>query len=464
MTHQPDILTRIHAPPRILIAAFPARGHMNPALALADSLALLGCHVTFLTTVFSLRQSGRSAGDGAASASGGGVTFVAFSDCCDDKGFPKNWGWEDFERFNSELRRVGSETLRELVRSGIEDGRKFNCLVYTLIMPWIADVAAEFDAPAAVLWVQSATVYVVLRRYFHGFRETIEDVFSDPSRRVLRFPGLDRIEFSAEDLPTILKPGGPPVIEHFREQFEAIDRDQRRARVLVNTFDCLESEALIALGPDGPSLISVGPLVKNSDDDDDDDDAINVIQKWLDEKPRGSVVFVSFGSVAKVSTAQREQVARGLAGLERPFLWVDREEIREEKLIGQHGMVVPWCSQVAVLRHVAVSCFVSHCGWNSTLESLACGVPVVAVPQSVDQTTNAKLVECVWKTGLRARPEKDDGVVDGDEIKRCLEAVIGDEEFARNAVKWRDLCREAAEEGGSSARNLSAFLAEVSTA
>lgn len=424
---------------------------MNPALALADTLSLLGCHVTFLATVYSLRQAGRSASSGG----GGTVTFVTFSDSYDDEGFPKNWGWEDFERYTAELRRVGSETVRGLVRSGIEEGREFGCLVYTLIMPWIADVAAEFDVPAAVLWVQSATVLVVLHRYFHGFREAIEGVFSDPSRPVLRFPGLDGIEFSAEDLPKFLKPGEPSLIDHFRKQFEAIERDKRRARVLVNTLDGLESEALITLGPSGPSLISVGPLVTKSDDD----NAI-VIQDWLDEKPRGSVVFVSFGSVAKVSTAQREQVARGLLSLERPFLWVDREE-REEKMIGQHGMIVPWCSQVAVLRHVAVSCFVSHCGWNSTLESLACGVPVVAVPQIVDQTTNAKLIECVWKTGLRARPDKDDGVVKGEEIKRCLEAVIGDEEFARNAVKWRDLCREAAEEGGSSAQNLTAFLADL---
>jgi len=132
-----------------------------------------------------------------------------------------------------------------------------------------------------------------------------------------------------------------------------------------------------------------------------------------------------------------------------------REELEEK------GMIVPWCSQVEVLSHPSLGCFVTHCGWNSTLESLVSGVPVVAFPQWTDQGTNAKLIQDVWKTGVRVTANED-GIVESDEIKRCLELVIGGgeegEEMRRNARKWRDLAREATKEGGSSYENLKSFV------
>jgi UDP:flavonoid glycosyltransferase YjiC (YdhE family) len=119
---------------------------------------------------------------------------------------------------------------------------------------------------------------------------------------------------------------------------------------------------------------------------------------------------------------------------------------------------------VEVLSHPSLGCFVTHCGWNSTLESLVFGMPVVAFPQWTDQGTNAKLIQDVWKTGVRVTANKDE-IVEGDEIMRCLELVIGGggrgEDMRRNAKKWRDLAREAAREGGSSYKNLKAFVDEI---
>ncbi|CBI39387.3 unnamed protein product, partial [Vitis vinifera] len=127
-------------------------------------------------------------------------------------------------------------------------------------------------------------------------------------------------------------------------------------------------------------------------------------------------------------------------------------------------MIVPWCSQVEVLSNPSLGCFVTHCGWNSTLESLASGVPVVAFPQWTDQSTNAKLAEDVWKTGVRVTVNQE-GIVESDEIKRCLELVMGDgeeaKEMRRNAKKWKGLAREAVMEGGSSDKNLKNFMDEV---
>jgi UDP:flavonoid glycosyltransferase YjiC (YdhE family) len=108
---------------------------------------------------------------------------------------------------------------------------------------------------------------------------------------------------------------------------------------------------------------------------------------------------------------------------------------------------------------------VTHCVWNSTLESSVSVVPVVAFPMLLDQGTNAKLIEDMWKTGVRMTVNEN-GIVEGDEIKRCLELVIGGgdqkgEEMRMNAKKLKDLAREASKEGGSSYENLKSFVDEI---
>ena len=185
--------------------------------------------------------------------------------------------------------------------------------------------------------------------------------------------------------------------------------------------------------------------------------------EWLDAQAPGSVVYISFGSLSMISRRQIEEVARGMAASGRPFLWVLREDNRSSEgagdaasLGGERGMVVEWCDQVRVLSHPAVGCFVTHCGWNSTLESVACGVPAVGVPQWTDQGINAWLVERIG-AGVRAAVSDKDGVLEADELRRCLDLATSETVRAKAAV-WRDKARAAAAEGGSSERNLRAFV------
>ncbi|PQQ18455.1 crocetin glucosyltransferase chloroplastic [Prunus yedoensis var. nudiflora] len=126
---------------------------------------------------------------------------------------------------------------------------------------------------------------------------------------------------------------------------------------------------------------------------------------------------MSFGSVSALSKDQMEEIAKGLLDYGRPFLWVIREkeerneqdneaEKEEEKLscreeLEELGKIVLWCCQLEVLSNPSLGCFVTHCGWNSSMESLVSGVPVVAFPLWTDQRTNAKLIEDTWKTGVR---------------------------------------------------------------
>ncbi|TVU08049.1 hypothetical protein EJB05_41434, partial [Eragrostis curvula] len=127
-------------------------------------------------------------------------------------------------------------------------------------------------------------------------------------------------------------------------------------------------------------------------------------------------------------------------------------------------MVVEWCHQVQVLSHKAVGCFITHCGWNSVLESVTSGVPMVGVPFMSDQRMNAQLVGHEWRVGVRAEADSC-GVLRETEVRRCIDEVMGDgmvaAEVQRMAGKWKYVVAKAMATGGSSERNLLAYVQDA---
>jgi UDP:flavonoid glycosyltransferase YjiC (YdhE family) len=241
--------------------------------------------------------------------------------------------------------------------------------------------------------------------------------------------------------------------------------------VLVNTVEALELGAIASVPeldvfPIGPAVLSlfadgmrsgtnavVGDLFKHDE---------KGYMEWLDAKPARSVVYVSFGSMSAASKRQKAEMKRGLAASGQSYLWVVRKDSRDENDDSgddKRSMVVEWCDQVRVLSHPAVGCFVTHCGWNSTLESVACGAPVIAVPQWSDQDTNARLV-VEWGIGVRAAIDAD-RFLDAEELTRCVEIVMGDTEegaaIRSSSIAWKSKVKEAITDGGSSKDNLRTF-------
>jgi pathogen-inducible salicylic acid glucosyltransferase len=194
------------------------------------------------------------------------------------------------------------------------------------------------------------------------------------------------------------------------------------------------------------------------------------IKAWLDEMPASSVVYVSFGSLATPSSDQMAEVADGLRNSGKPFLWVVRAsetpKLPEgfiDKVEGQQGLVVTWSPQLEVLAHPAVGCFVTHCGWNSTMEALGIGVPMIAMPQWSDQPTNAKFIEDFWRVGVKLRPDAE-RVVRKEEVERCVRKVMEGEmteEYRTNAARWSEKAKKAMGEGGSSDSNILEFLTKI---
>ncbi|KAL7247090.1 hypothetical protein ACSBR2_002076 [Camellia fascicularis] len=196
---------------------------------------------------------------------------------------------------------------------------------------------------------------------------------------------------------------------------------------------------------------------------------IDACKKWLDQRSNGSVVYVSFGSLAQLGVDQMEEIAWSLKNSNYYFLWVVKateqpklpKNFMAETVL--NGLVVSWCPQLDVLAHRAIGGFVTHSGWNSTLEALSLGVPMVAMPQWTDQTTNAKYVMDVWGMGVRAQCDER-GMVRREEVEGCIREVMEGErwkEIRRNATKWGELEIEAVDEGGSSDKNIDEFVAKL---
>jgi len=275
-------------------------------------------------------------------------------------------------------------------------GRPATCVVYAFLMWWAADVARERGIPRVLYWIQPATMLAVYYHYLHGLEELVTEHAGEPEFTV-DMPGLPPM--AIRDLPSFFTDLADTrlaaAFHGVRTTIEQLDIDRRSSSkppmVLVNTVEELELDVLAASFPD-LDILPIGPAATSLDGGGAaaaaraSHDLYRHDEKgymeWLDAKPAGSVVYVSFGSMSVVSRRQKEELRRGLAATARPYLWVVRSDDRDD---GDGdgdggGMVVEWCDQVRVLSHGAVGCFVTHCGWNSTLEAVACGAPMVAVP------------------------------------------------------------------------------------
>ena len=204
--------------------------------------------------------------------------------------------------------------------------------------------------------------------------------------------------------------------------------------------------------------------------------------KWLDSKKPNSIVYVCFGSVANFNDAQLFEIALGLEASGQEFIWVVRrekdDEGREEwlpegyeKIMEGKGLIIRgWAPQVLILDREAVGGFVTHCGWNSTLEGVSAGVPMVTWPVSAEQFYNEKLVTQILKIGVGVGAQRwakllGDSVKSDAIEKAVTRIMVGEEakEIRSRAKVLGAMARSAVEEGGSSYSDLNALIEELKT-
>nr|GMD59915.1 crocetin glucosyltransferase, chloroplastic-like [Ipomoea batatas] len=370
----------------VLLVIYPGQGQINPCLQFAKRLVNLGVRVTFSTTLFAIRRiSTRSTIPG--------IDFAPFSDGYDD-GYK---GTSDgFCHLYDSVKARGSEYVASLVKAKAEEGAPFTRIIFTTLMAWVGEVARSLQVPATLLWTQPATVLDIYYYYFSGSQDLFR---SCGGNGVVEFPGLPPL--APTDFPSFMFSKSTTnvldwAIQGMKDQIDLINSEES-PKILVNTFDDLEVDALRAIKK--LTLIGIGPLVPSAylDGKDPYDTSFggDLLEKsdgyveWLDSQPKGSVIYVAF-------------------------------------------------------------------------ESLVLGMPIVAFPLWSDQICNAKLIQDVWKIGMRVKANEE-GIVEACELKRCIGCVMGEEgaELRKNAMKWRELAKSSMKEYGSSNLNLKAYVNDV---
>ncbi|KAB2602440.1 hypothetical protein D8674_003445 [Pyrus ussuriensis x Pyrus communis] len=429
-----------------LVLPYPSQGHINPMLQFSKVLQHKGLKITLVTTHHVHSTMHRSPSTS--------IAFETISDGYDDGGILQA---ETIEACLDSFQKVGTNTLIELLGKLSCSGNPVDCIVYDAFMPWPLDVDRKFGIVGAVFFTQSCAVDNI---YYH-VQQGLLKLPLPPDSEIL-LPGLPPLQPS--DMPSFIHVFGsyPAFFKMVvDDQFSNVDKADW---ILCNTFYELEEEVVNwmakfwlfrTIGPTLPSKY----LDKRREEDTEYGFSLfnpNACMTWLNAKRKESVAYVSFGSLAELGAEQMEELSWGLKRSKCYFLWVVREK-EAAKL--PKGFV----EETSEKAFVAVGCFVTHCGWNSTLEAMSLGVPMVAVPQWTDQSTNARFIMDVWKMGLTASADEN-GIVRQEEIARCVREILeGDRgtEIRMNALKWKMLATKAVDEGGSSDKNIDEFIAKL---
>lgn len=221
------------------------------------------------------------------------------------------------------------------------------------------------------------------------------------------------------DLPSFIRTTDP---NDFMTQF-AIQETQRATKasaIILNIFDELEHDAVSALSSMFPPIFTIGHLqllLQHIPQKGSENIFTNLWKEesqcieWLNSKPPNSVVYVNFGSITVMTPQQMVEFAWGLANSEKTFLWIIRPDLVEGEAAvlpaefveatKERGLLASWCQQEEVLKHPAIGGFLTHNGWNSTIESVCSGVPMVCWPFFAEQQTNCRYVWSEWELGWK---------------------------------------------------------------
>ncbi|KAH7835863.1 hypothetical protein Vadar_030621 [Vaccinium darrowii] len=460
-----------------------AHGHMIPILDIAKLFATRGVKSTIITTPLNAHCFTKSVERINQLGFQMGIITIKFPAVA--AGLPE--GCENADQVTSDdmlpIFFKAVTMLQEPVERILDEIRP-DCLVADFFFPWAAEAAAKFGIPRLVFHGTSFFALCAsenLRLY-------------KPQREV----SSDDEPFSVPDLPHQIKLTKMQLPERERNESET-DFSRLRIRmkeselasygVIANTFYELEPEyADYYRNVLKRKVWNIGPVslcnLEVEDKAQRGKEATIGEQeclKWLDSKESDSVIYICFGSMAKFDDSQLYEIAMGLESSGQQFIWVVRrqksEEEKEEWLpegfeerVKNKGLIIRgWAPQVLILDHEAVGGFVTHCGWNSTLEGISAGVPMVTWPVFAEQFFNEKLVTEILRIGVSVGNLKWSRTASGvkrEEIGKAVRRVMVGEEAAEMRTKargFKEMAKKVVEEGGSSYTNLNDLICELNS-
>ncbi|WCJ19749.1 7-deoxyloganetic acid glucosyltransferase [Euphorbia peplus] len=464
--------------PHVLIFPAPGQGHVNSMLKLAEVLCLSGINqITFLN--FEFIHENLTDVQSSFSSKYPGFRFQAIPDCLSKDEGPKDPAdW--FRVFLDATKKKSKPVFKNLL---IEMNPRVTYIIGDMVMGFIHDVAVEVGIPciqfhtisACSMWVFYSVPDIVAARQLPIKGE------EDMDRLITTVPGMETI-LRCRDLPKKFC----QVSDITHPNLLMITNEMREAESLIlNTFEELEGPVLAQIRTRFPKTYAIGPVhellktkLQSMNKQESDSSAGSIWQvdrtciEWLDKQPLNSVVYVSFGSITLMTVDQVMELWHGLANSNHRFLWV----IRSDSLVDEDGNVVTkipseleagpkeigyvvgWAPQEEVLAHKAIGGFWTHSGWNSTLESVIAGVPMICRPYYGDQQVNSRYVSEVWRLGLDMKDRCD---------RKIVEKMVNDlmvdrrDEFVKSATEMAELARNSIQEGGSSSCNLDSLIEEI---
>ncbi|XP_057537046.1 UDP-glycosyltransferase 86A2-like [Amaranthus tricolor] len=467
--------------PHAILVAHPLQGHLIPSVQLAIKLASNNFSITFINAenihhqITLSNTTNHSHDDIFAEARRNSpsldIDYMTVSD-----GLPVG-----FDRSLNHDQWVGATIhcfpahVEVAVAKIVRSKPAVCCLIADSYSVWASKLAKKYGLFYVSFWTESA---MVLDFYFHlhllkefghigpgssGCKDAIIDYI----------PGISSIKRT--DLTSYLQEEDLTTMAH-QSIFPSIEDAKRAEFILANTVHELEAQPIsaiqtqtpfYAIGPLFPIEFSTSPVATSLWAESD-------CITWLDSKPPGSVLYVSFGSYAHISKEELEEIANGIKLSGVNFLWVVRPDMvssddsdplpigfRDE--VNGRGMIVTWTNQKAVLSHRATGGFLTHCGWNSTLESIWYEVPFLCFPLLTDQFTNRKLIVDDWKIGCNLCEEKP--LKRMEVLQKIKDLMIGGKlgfELKDNIKRIKQLLENATK--GSSEKNVHSFFEELNVA
>ncbi|OIW08072.1 hypothetical protein TanjilG_20173 [Lupinus angustifolius] len=355
-----------------------------------------------------------------------------------------------------DITRHGNHNLHNFLQS-ISKTSNLKAIVVDFMNYSATEVTTTLDIPTLFYYTSGAATLCVLL-HLPTIRQNRTKSTND-NQTYLEIPGFPKI--LTEELPQ-----GP---KHLEDIFIKISTTLSESDgIIINTFNALEERAFKTLEEGScfpqeknpPQVFCIGPVISVSGGEKDENRCLS----WLDSQPSQSVVLLCFGSLGRFSKNQLKEIAIGLEKSEQRFLWVVRSESDEESLeellpegflerIKEKGMVVKnWAPQAAILSHDSVGGFVTHCGWNSVLEAVSEGVPMVAWPLYSEQKLNMVVLVRGMKVALAIK-KSEDGFVSATELEDRVKELMNSEkgkEIRERVLKMKVGAVEARAESGSS--------------
>ncbi|XP_050380457.1 UDP-glycosyltransferase 73D1-like [Argentina anserina] len=476
--------------PHFVLVPLMAQGHMIPMIDMARLLAERGVMVSLITTAYNASRF-ESSISRAKYQSGLPISVVKMPFPCKEVGLPV--GSESLDTLPSRtlLRKFfkALSMLQEPLEKYLED-QKIQpwCIISDKALSWTSKIAQKFNIPRIVF--HGMCCFSLLSSHNIKLYNSHTSVASD--FEPFAVPGLpQRIEITRAQLPGAFVT--QPDLDDFRDKNQVAEA--KSYGVVVNSFEALEhgcaqelekafDKKVWCIGP--VSLCNRSNSDKFSRGNISSIDEIQCLQ-WLASMEPRSVIYACLGSLCRLVPSQLIEIGLGLEASGKPFIWVIKtcskyeelekwlvEEKFEERIKGRGLLIKGWAPQVLILSSPAIGGFLTHCGWNSSIEGACSGVPMITWPLFAEQFLNEKLIVEVLKIGVRVGveipvrwgdEEKIGVLVTKDGVKKAIEALMdGGEEGEKRRKRTREIKEKggrAMEKGGSSHTNMSALIEAV---